>query len=172
MREQNMKQTGAEAKPWESSGSRQASKQGAGSAARSSSNRTPDSELKPISLSAGKDWATTRMDNRSTPVTRPVRIIVLDDRWLLRNEENPSKYDMESLLEQGPQVAGSQLKEALRDRVESWGPSLPGGYWAPALTAETASDAQKSLTRLQRLLDSSGAILQVQPLTSPTQPKR
>ncbi len=172
MREQNMKQSGAEAKPWESSGSRQTSKQGAGSASRSSSNRTPDSELKPISLSAGKDWATTRMDNRSTPVTRPVRIIVLDDRWLLRNEENPSKYDMEILLEQGPQVAGSQLKEALRDRVESWGPSLPGGYWAPALTAETASDAQKSLTRLQRLLDSSGAILQVQPLTSPTQPKR
>lgn len=171
-REQNMKQAGAQAKPWESDGSRQASKQGAGSASRSSSNRTPDSELKPISLSAGKDWATTRMDNRSTPVTRPVRIIVLDDRWLLRNEENPSKYDMEILLEQGPQVAGSQLKEALRDRVESWGPSLPGGYWAPALTAETASDAQKSLTRLQRLLDSSGAILQVQPLTSPTQPKR
>ena len=171
-REQNMKQSGVQAKPWESDGSRQASKQGAGSASRSSSNRTPDSELKPISLSAGKDWATTRMDNRSTPVTRPVRIIVLDDRWLLRNEENPSKYDMEILLEQGPQVAGSQLKEALRDRVESWGPSLPGGYWAPALTAETASDAQKSLTRLQRLLDSSGAILQVQPLTSPTQPKR
>jgi len=189
IREQNMKQSGAEAKPWESNstrqnnspaasgsnnqGSDQASKQGAGNGSRSStSNRTPDSDLKPISISAGKDWATTRMDNRSTPVTRPVRIIVLDDRWLLRNEENPSKYDIEILLEQGPQVAGSQLKEALRDRVESWGPSLPGGYWAPALTAETASDAQRSLARLQRLLDSSGAILQVQPLTSPSQPKR
>ena len=167
LREYGMKQDAKDTQPWnkrptdsQSNGTKN------GSSNRATSNPMPDGDLKPISVTAGKDWATTRMDNRSTPVSRPIRIIVLDDRWLLRNEQNPSKYDAEILLEEGPQVAGAKLKESIRDRVESWGPSLPGGYWTPALTAETASDAQKSLSRLQRLLDSSGAILQIQPLTA------
>lgn len=178
LREYGMKQDAKDAQPWSKRPTdSQSNSTKNGSSNRTASNRTPDGDLKPISVTAGKDWATTRMDNRSTPVSRPIRIIVLDDRWLLRNEQNPSKYDTEILLEEGPQVAGAKLKEAIRDRVESWGPSLPGGYWTPALTAETASDAQKSLSRLQRLLDSSGAILQIQPLTaqqpsSPQTPKR
>lgn len=178
LREYGMKQDAKDVQPWNKRpGDPQSNDTNNGSSNRTASNRMPDGDLKPISVTAGKDWATTRMDNRSTPVSRPIRIIVLDDRWILRNEQNPSKYDAEILLEEGPQVAGAKLKEAIRDRVESWGPSLPGGYWTPALTAETASDAQKSLSRLQRLLDSSGAILQIQPLTaqqptSPQNPKR
>ncbi len=178
LREYGMKQDANDAQPWNKRPSESQSNGTKNSSSNRSSNRTPDGDLKPISVTAGKDWATTRMDNRSTPVSRPIRIIVLDDRWLLRNEQNPSKYDTEILLEEGPQVAGAKLKEAIRDRVESWGPSLPGGYWTPALSAETASDAQKSLSRLQRLLDSSGAILQIQPLTAqqstptPQNPKR
>jgi len=64
-------------------------------------------ELKPISLTAGKDWATSRMDNKSTPVSRPIRIIVLQDRWLMCREGQDWKYDAEILLEQGPQTASA-----------------------------------------------------------------
>ena len=126
-----------------------------------------DSELKPISLTAGKDWATTRMDNKSTPVSRPIRIIVLQDRWLMCREGQDWKYDAEILLEQGPQVASQQLQQAIRERVDSWGLSLPGGYWVPSLTVQAAADADQSVQRLQKLLEGSGVVIRVQPLIPP-----
>lgn len=127
-----------------------------------------DSELKPISVSAGKDWATTRMDNKSTPVSRPIRIIALQDRWLMCREGQDFKYDAEILLEQGPQAASEQLQQAIRERVESWGLSLPGGYWVPSLTVQTAADADQSVVRLQRLLEGSGVVIRTEPLVPPT----
>jgi hypothetical protein len=127
-----------------------------------------ESELKPISVSAGKDWATTRMDNKSTPVSRPIRIIALEDRWLMCREGQDWKYDAEILLEQGPQGASEQLQQAIRDRVESWGLSLPGGYWVPSLTVQMATDAEQSVGRLQKLLEGSGVIIRTEPLIPPS----
>lgn len=126
-----------------------------------------DSELKPISVSAGKDWATTRMDNKSTPVSRPIRIIALQDRWLMCREGQDFKYDAEILLDQGPQGASEELQQAIRERVESWGLSLPGGYWVPSLTVQTAADADQSVSRLQRLLEGSGVVIRTEPLVVP-----
>jgi hypothetical protein len=130
-----------------------------------------ESELKPISMSAGKDWATTRMDNKSTPVSRPIRIIALQDRWLMCREGQDWKYDAEILLDQGPQGASEQLQQAIRDRVESWGLSLPGGYWVPSLTVQTAADADQSVGRLQRLLEGSGVVIRTEPLVTPNSRK-
>lgn len=155
--EQAIKEEGLKSKGQSSS------KKGSGQSKTASS----DSELKPISVSAGKDWATTRMDNKSTPVSRPIRIIALQDRWLMCREGQDFKYDSEILLELGPQAASEQLQEAIRDRVESWGLSLPGGYWVPSLTVQTAADADQSVARLQRLLEGSGVVIRTEPLVVP-----
>ena len=104
------------------------------------------------------------MDSKSTPVSRPIRIIALDDRWLVRREGQEWKYDAEIQLQDGPQVAGEKLEQAIRERVDSWGLSLPGGYWVPSLTVEAATDADTSVQRLKRLLDGSGVIIKVEPL--------
>ena len=164
MQEQAIKQQASESFP----GSR-ASAGASASASSSESKKTSgaDSDLKPISLTAGKDWATSRMDNRSTPVSRPIRMIVLQDRWLMCSEGQDWKYDAEISLEQGPQSASADLQESIRDRVESWGLSLPGGYWVPSLSVQAAADAEQSLLRMQRLLEGSGVIIKVQPLTTP-----
>jgi hypothetical protein len=164
MQEQAIKQQAGESLP----GAR-ASSASAGASASESKKKTSgaDSDLKPISLTAGKDWATSRMDNRSTPVSRPIRIIVLQDRWLMCSEGQDWKYDAEISLEQGPQAASAELQESIRDRVESWGLSLPGGYWVPSLSVQAAADAEQSLLRMQRLLEGSGVIIKVQPLTTP-----
>ena len=77
------------------------------------------------------------------------------------------KYDAEILLEQGPQVASQQLQQAIRERVDSWGLSLPGGYWVPSLTVQAAADADQSVQRLQKLLEGSGVVIRVQPLIPP-----
>lgn len=164
MQEQAIKQQAGESLP----GSR-ASSASAGASTGEAKKKTSvaDSDLKPISLTAGKDWATSRMDNRSTPVSRPIRIIVLQDRWLMCSEGQDWKYDAEISLEQGPHAASAELQEAIRDRVESWGLSLPGGYWVPSLSVQAAGDAEQSLLRMQRLLEGSGVIIKVQPLTTP-----
>jgi len=168
IKEQAMKDAGAK-DPKNSQRSASEQKSSPRSSAQKSS--ASDSELKPISLTAGKDWATTRMDNKSTPVSRPIRIIVLKDRWLMCREGQDWKYDSEIPLEQGPQAASEELQRAIRDRVESWGLSLPGGYWVPSLTVQAASDAQQSVQRLQRLLEGSGVVIRVQPLTTPNNRK-
>lgn len=164
MQEQAIKQQAGESLP----GARASSASASASASESKKKTSgADSDLKPISLTAGKDWATSRMDNRSTPVSRPIRIIVLEDRWLMCSEGQDWKYDAEISLEQGPQAASAELQESIRDRVESWGLSLPGGYWVPSLSVQAAADAEQSLLRMQRLLEGSGVIIKVQPLTTP-----
>ena len=163
MQEQAIKQQAGESLP----GSRVSSASSASAGESKKKTSGADSDLKPISLTAGKDWATSRMDNRSTPVSRPIRIIVLQDRWLMCSEGQDWKYDAEISLEQGPQAASAELQESIRDRVESWGLSLPGGYWVPSLSVQAAADAEQSLLRMQRLLEGSGVIIKVQPLTPP-----
>lgn len=164
MQEQAIKQQAGESLPVARASSASASESASESKKKTSG---ADSDLKPISLTAGKDWATSRMDNRSTPVSRPIRIIVLEDRWLMCSEGQDWKYDAEISLEQGPQAASAELQESIRDRVESWGLSLPGGYWVPSLSVQAAADAEQSLLRMQRLLEGSGVIIKVQPLTTP-----
>ena len=70
-------------------------------------------------------------------------------------------------MEEGPQQAGNQLASAIRKRVDSWGLSLPGGFWAPTLTIEAASDSQQSVARLEKLLEGSGVEIKVVPLQLP-----
>jgi archaellum component FlaC len=129
----------------------------------------PEGDLKPISVSAGKGWAASRAEGKATPVARQIYLVALKDRWLLRSDTTPTTFDANITMDEGPQQAGSQLALAIRKRVDSWGLSLPGGYWAPALTIEAASDAQQSVARLEKLLEGSGVVIQVVPLKLPNQ---
>lgn len=127
----------------------------------------PDGDLKPISVSAGQDWAASRAAGKATPVTRTINVVALKDRWLLRSDVDPKTFDADINMQEGPQEAGNQIATVLKKRVDSWGLSLPGGYWSPTLTIESASDAQQSVARLQRLLEGSGIEIRVVPLTIP-----
>ncbi|MFY7877414.1 MAG: hypothetical protein ACOVQM_18305 [Pirellula sp.] len=129
----------------------------------------PDGDLKPISVSAGQDWAASRAAGKATPVTRTINVVALKDRWLLRSDVDPKTFDADINMQEGPQEAGNQLATVLKKRVDSWGLSLPGGYWSPTLTIESANDAQQSVARLQRLLEGSGIEIRVVPLTIPKQ---
>ena len=129
----------------------------------------PDGDLKPISVSAGQDWAASRAAGKATPVTRTINVVALKDRWLLRSDVDPKAFDADINMQDGPQEAGNQLATVLKKRVDSWGLSLPGGYWSPTLTIESANDAQQSVARLQRLLEGSGIEIRVVPLTIPNQ---
>jgi len=127
----------------------------------------PEGDLKPISVTAGRGWAASRAEGKATPVSRPINVIALKDRWLLRSDIDPSAFEANVTMEDGPQQAGNQLATAIRKRVDSWGLSVPGGFWSPTLTIEAASDAQQSVARLERLLEGSGVEIKVVPLSLP-----
>ncbi|MCY2977736.1 MAG: hypothetical protein NTU79_03620 [Planctomycetota bacterium] len=129
----------------------------------------PDGDLKPISVTAGRGWAASRAEGKATPVSRPINVIALKDRWLLRSDSNSTSFDASITMEDGPQQAGNQLATAIRKRVDSWGLSLPGGFWSPTLTIEAANDAQQSVDRLERLLEGSGVEIKIEPLKLPNQ---
>ena len=133
--------------------------------------KTPEGSSKPIASSRGKGWAMPGKDPKATPVTRPIRIVVLEDRWLVRKEGSETQFDAEIDVSSGPIEAGSTLEKAIRNRVDSWGLSLPGGYWCPSITIESASDAQRSVHRLQHMLEGSGVEIRVVPLQAPPQKK-
>ena len=125
----------------------------------------PEGDLKPISVSAGHGWAASRAEGKATPVSRSIRIVALKDKWLLRSDVDPNVFEVNVTMDEGPQQAGNQLAIAMRKRVDSWGLSVPGGYWSPMLTIEAANDAQQSVARLERLLEGSGVEIKVVPLT-------
>ena len=127
----------------------------------------PEGDLKPISVSAGHGWAASRAEGKATPVSRSIVMIALKDRWLLRSDENPSMFELNVSMEAGPQQAGNELATAIRKRVDSWGLSVPGGFWSPTLTIEAANDAQQSVARLEKLLEGSGVEIKVVSLTVP-----
>ena len=127
----------------------------------------PEGDLKPIAVSAGRGWAASRAEGKATPVSRPLAIVALKDRWLLRTEGSSAAFEANITMAEGPQQAGNQLAQAMRERVDSWGLAVTGGYWSPTLTIEAANDAQQSVARLERLLEGSGVEIKVVPLTLP-----
>jgi hypothetical protein len=126
-----------------------------------------EGDLKPIAVSQGQDWAMARAVGKATPVSRTIQIVALKNKWLIRYDDGKEGFDRIILQDSGPQQSSEELATAIRGRVDSWGASLPGGYWVPLIVVEAASDADLSVARLHRLLEGSGTDLKVVPLTIP-----
>ena len=89
-----------------------------------------------------------------TEVVRPISMICHHDRY--------------ELLEQGRVVATFpfqrgdvyqstiQLATAVRDRVATWGATLPGGRWQPRLDVQVGPHAEQRFHELETLMKGSG----------------
>jgi hypothetical protein len=123
-----------------------------------------DSQLKPISVSQGKDWATSRSEGKATAITRTINMVVLPDAWVLISDNNRSEAEATIKLAEGTLAGSQQLSRLIRKRVDDWGVAVAGGYWKPRLTVETPSEDLPSLKVLIRLLEGSGMDVEVVPL--------
>lgn len=130
--------------------------------------RSVMSDDRPISISMGQNWASSREAGRTTPITRDIHMQVLPDRWLLLNENNFNTIDVSIDIASGPQVAGKLLAKSIRERVTSWGIAVARGYWKPRLNLYPTRGSELSLQRLQRLLEGSGVDLQLHNTPIPT----
>ncbi len=123
-----------------------------------------DRDLQPISVTQGRDWATARSSGRQTPVLRQIQMVVLPDAWIVLSDTNPRRAEVTISLNQGWKRATDELSRAIRERIDSWGIAVAGGYWKPLLRAEVLSPDSPSLRALERALEGSGIQLETLPL--------
>ncbi len=123
-----------------------------------------ESQLKPISVSQGKDWATARSEGKATAITRTINMVVLPGAWVLISDNNRREAETTIRLAEGLTAGSNQLSRLIKKRVEDWGVAVAGGYWKPRLTIETPSEDLSSLKILTKLLEGSGMEVQVIPL--------
>lgn len=133
-----------------------------------------DSQTRPLSITRGRGWAEARAEGKSTPVVREMYLVAYPDRWMLLEESNPKRSERTIELAAGPRVAGEQLGDAIRKRVDEWGIAVARGYWKPKLIVLAAPQSDASIRRLERILDGSGVQIEVRPLPPvvPTPPAR
>lgn len=129
-----------------------------------------DSQARPLSITRGRGWAEARAEGKSTPVVREMYLVAHPDRWMLLEESNPKRSERTIELASGPRVAGEQLGDAIRKRVDDWGIAVARGYWKPKLIVLATPQSDSSIRRLERILDGSGVQIEVRPLP-PVVPK-
>jgi hypothetical protein len=136
----------------------------------SSSKSQPKPQRRPrtneSSVAGGHNWSSRRYSPNSTAVSRPMNLVVMEDRWLVMRDDAIDKIETTIMMDKGPLEARNQLLQAISDRVDTWGVAVSEGYWQPKLTIEVTPRAELSAQRLQKLLEGSELDAEFVPLQS------
>jgi hypothetical protein len=114
----------------------------------------------------GHNWSSRRYSPNSTAVSRPMNLVVMEDRWLIMRDDAIDKIEITITMDKGPLEARNQLFQSISDRVDSWGVAVSEGYWQPKLIIEVTPQAGLSAQRLQKLLEGSELDAEFIPLQS------
>ncbi|MFG0264434.1 MAG: hypothetical protein ACF8AM_04690 [Rhodopirellula sp. JB055] len=104
----------------------------------------------------GRDWALPRSmaGINGTQVVRPIAMVCYHDRYeLVQNNDVVATFPFEN---DSVYNATMKLATAVRDRVDGWGATLPGGRWQPRLDVLVAPHADQRFHELQTLMHDSG----------------
>lgn len=137
-----------------SSASAMPSNQQAASASQSNSNSAPPTDLV---RREGRDWALPqRMAGmRGGEVVRSLRAECYTDRFVLPGSgDGPT--EIFGLAGEDVDSATLRLATALRDRIDRWGPALPGARWRPRLEVLVQPGAEMRFHQLRTLMTGSG----------------
>ncbi|MEM9365664.1 MAG: hypothetical protein AAGD07_06675 [Planctomycetota bacterium] len=128
----------------------------------------PTRQLKPSNIRStppvrrdGKDWALPNWMRqlRGGQVIRPISMVCYPDRFELIQFDRLGRAQVQqtlSITNGDVNDATLQLAGVLRDRVDEWGPPLPGSRWQPRLEVSVAPHAEQRFHQLQTLLRGSG----------------
>lgn len=133
------------------------SQQGFGTAAEGASAPPPDAQnAQPLANRKGANWALPNYSDRATAITRPIRIRVEDDRYLILPERGERRAPRVVPLVRSAAGASEELVKQINEEVQSWGIAVANGYWKPVLNVEVAPGSDARFLELQALLDGSG----------------
>ena len=143
----------------------------AGSAAEMLQSRSPGSQSENASASTtpqspqvaqkmvrreGKDWALpdSMRGIGGTEFVRPISMRCHHDRYeLIEQGRVVQTFPFGSSGAYQPTL---QLATAIRDRVQTWGATMQGGYWRPTLEVSVGPHAEQRFHELESLMKDSG----------------
>ncbi len=94
-------------------------------------------------------WAAIRSSARSECICYPDRLVLLPPA-------NGGATEMFGFSDGDLDRASLELASAVRDRVDRWGASLPGGRWQPRLDVQVVPGGESRFHQLRSLMSGSG----------------
>lgn len=116
----------------------------------------------PVASRRGRGWAWSQGPRTQTPVGRSIRMLCLQDRWIILPDSGKANDPAAITIafDSTPQQRAEKLARVVAERVDSWGLALTGGYWKPILLVDVGPDAEWRFNQLQQLLEASGLEVQ------------
>ena len=93
---------------------------------------------------------------RGNAIIRTIRVQCYPDRLVLLPSKSEGATEVFSYFNGDIERASLELATRLRDRIEMWGPALPGGRWQPRLEVEIKPNSQMRFHQLRTLMNGSG----------------
>ena len=123
------------------------------------SRRLTDNQREPLSKD-GKDWALPKrmLGLKGNAIVRGIRVECHPDHFVLLASGAAGKTEVFGFTMVGPSLekATLQLAAAIRERIDRWGPALPGGRWEPQLQITIMPDSENRYRALQEVFRDSG----------------
>jgi len=116
---------------------------------------TPASELV---QRQGRDWALpeSMAGMHGNAIIRTMRLQCYPDQFVLLPAKSEGATEVFGFFNGDVDRATLELATALRNRIERWGPALPGGRWQPRLHVQIQPRGEMRFHQLRTLMNDSG----------------
>ncbi len=105
----------------------------------------------------GANWANAEASRRSSPITRPIQVLVRPDEIDILNDDGPASQKPQVVtFHQPTDRVLDQVAIAVQQHIKDWGLAGQGMYWRPTLVLQVAPGADRHAIRLNDLLKDSG----------------
>jgi hypothetical protein len=105
----------------------------------------------------GANWANAEASRRSSPITRPIQVVVRPDEINILSDDGPASQKPQVVtFHQPTDRVLDELAAAVQQHIKDWGLAGQGMYWRPTLVLQVAPGADRHAIRLNDLLKDSG----------------
>ncbi|EMI18749.1 signal peptide protein [Rhodopirellula maiorica SM1] len=105
-----------------------------------------------------RDWALpdSVAQSRGNSIVRTIRVVCDKGQFVLLGSAMSGGTEVFGFTDKPVSTATLELATAVRDRIDQWGPSLPGGRWSPVLDVEVMPGGEARFEQLRELMQGSG----------------
>jgi len=120
------------------------------------SNRSPDSSAH--RQNQGENWAVPEhvAVAKGNQIVRTIRVVCYEDQFILIAPSTGGATEVFGFSDGNISEATFDLGAAVRERINGWGPTFPGGRWQPVLSVEVMPGGSERFEQLQQLMRGSG----------------
>jgi len=123
--------------------------------------------------SRGANWANDAAKRRSSPISRPIRVVVSPEQLAVmptnQGGSGPVGDPTSISFNQSTDKVLDQLAATVKDRMSEWGLAGHNMYWRPTLILQVSPGAEQHAIRLNDLLRDSGIDVKFQEVASRTE---